>query len=239
MLTKTNTLARCLGMGFVASVMSLTAGCGSSDDLDLSQLALATEDAAAEMSGGGLPFLWARPNPAELYCVRAPCPVYNISDVNLASDELTYAIDWRALQLTTEQQTDLSEHIGKVLMFGRYAVGKAFGEQVKVFQVTRASRRVSEQSIDSPDSDRYYTVQAGDPSCGQPPCQTIKATLMNRFQHEQWSGVDLSRLGLTPAGQQQLLTEMQNRTASVSARETRTLPVLSAAFRPYNAPPLP
>ncbi len=34
----------------------------------------------------------------------------------------------------TEQQNVLTSNVGKLLLFGCYAIGKAFGEQVKVFQ---------------------------------------------------------------------------------------------------------
>lgn len=47
-------------------------------------------------------------------------------------------------------------------------------------------------------------------------------------------------LRLTPAGQQQLVSELADGTAYASAHEVTTLPVvLTEAFGPYNAKPLP
>src|SRR4051812_38414594 len=158
MLPKMNTLGRFLGVGFLATTMSVTVGCGANDDLDLSQLALAVEDTSVNVTPGEPVFLWTRSSAAEIYCVRAPCPAYMMSDVNLARNEPIYAIDWRALKLAPEQQNALTDNASKLLLFGRYALAQALGEQVKVFQVTRANQRVSEQSIDNPDLDRYYTV---------------------------------------------------------------------------------
>jgi hypothetical protein len=72
------------------------------------------------------------------------------------------------------------------------------------------------------------------------PCDTLNAMLLNRPEPEHWNGVNLSRLGLTPAAQQQLISEFLAGTAFPSAREITALPVvLTAAFRPYNAKPLP
>lgn len=240
MLTKTNSWAGTLGACVLASGLMVAAGCGTNDDLDLSQLPIASEDAMAATTPGELVFQWVRPSAAEIYCLRAPCPAYVTTDVNLARQDLTYAIDWRALRLPTDKQTALSDQAGRALLYGRYTTAKAFGEKVQVFQVTRANLPVSQQSIDTPDSDRYYSVHASAPTCQQPPCQGLSASLLNKLQPEQWSGVDLGRLGLTPAAQEKLLSELQSGTAYVSTHDVSRMPVvLSEAFRPYTAAPLP
>jgi len=240
MLTKSNTLTRVLAACVLASGLSVATGCGAGDDLDLSQLPIASEDAMAATTSGDLLFQWVRPSAAEIYCLRAPCPAYAIADVNLERQNLTYAIDWRALRLPTEQQTALADNAGRALLYGRYTTARAFGEKVQVFQVTRANLPVSQQSVDTPDSDRYYSVHAAAPTCQQPPCLALSANLLNKIQPEQWSGVDLTRLGLTPAAQEKLLSELQSGTAYVSAHDVSRMPVvLTEAFRPYNAASLP
>jgi hypothetical protein len=193
-----------------------------------------------DVTPGGMLYLWARPSSSQITCIRAPCPTYVIEDVNLSRQQLAYTIDWRALDLPTDQQAKLAPEAGKLLLYGRYATGKAFGEPVQIFQVLRANVRVSEQSIDTPDMDRYYTVHAATPSCTQPSCPGLDAILMNRLQAESFSGADLSRLGLSPAAQAQLESELQSGAAYVSVRDASTMPVvLTEAFRPYRAKPLP
>ena len=126
----------------------------------------------------------------------------------------------------------------KLLLYGKYASIKQSGETVQVYQVTRANPRVSEQSTDRPDADRYYMVRV-DPACQQPPCG-YTAVLMNVAQTEQWSDIDLSRLGLPGNAQQVLLNELQQGKAYLSVQNQDDPKVVATqAFRPHSAPPLP
>lgn len=222
-----------LGIGLSASL--LTAACGGSavSEVDLSRLPVATET--------GNDLTWVRPSDAQVNCVRAPCPTYMLHTVNTASTELVYAYDWRALQVTPDEAVKLTSNASQMLLYGRYAQSEALGEPVQIFQVTRANQHVSDQSVDSPQSDRYYQVHA-DTTCTDPACPALWAAPMNQSQTpiERWSGVDLSRLGLSAAAQQLLMVELQAGRAYVSTPATDPMPVvLSEAFRPYRSVPLP
>jgi hypothetical protein len=233
------TLTTSLTTGLLTSALVLSTGCGQDDSLDLSGVPIASEEEKADVfTPGGRLFTWVRPSSTAISCIRTPCPKAIITDVNLAKSELAYAFDWRALGLSPEGAAQLEADAAKLLLYGKYATAKMNGESVQIYQVTRANPRVSEQNIDSPDSDRYYTVQSSNPSCQQPPCG-YSGVLMNRLQSEQWSDVDLSRLGLPQNARQILVSELQKGSAYVSILSSSAMPVVSEAFRPYNASPLP
>jgi hypothetical protein len=228
------------GIGILATMLFVS-GCGLEEDLDLSELAIA-EDEKADAVSSTNDYLWTRPSASAVYCLRAPCESHMIHDVNLGRIQLVYAFDLRALKLPSADQIRLSGNFSKTLLYGRYGTARAFGESVRVFQVTRLNPRVSEASTDVPDSDRYYTVRAGDPACQQPPCTTFSARLMNRGElpSESWSGVDLNRLELGQQAAQQLLTELASGDAYVSTSNAGARPVpISEAFRPLKSGPLP
>lgn len=228
------------GIGVLTAAL-LTLGCGANEELDLSELAIADEEKADSASVTS-EYLWSRPSATQVYCLRAPCESHMIHDVNLGRVQLVYAFDLRALKLSPDDQNRLDGNFSKALLYGRYGTARAFGESVRVFQVTRVNPRVSEASIDVPDSDRYYTVRAGDPSCQQPPCTTFSARLMNRKELplESWSAVDLGRLELGQQAQQQMLAELSSGDAYVSASNVSARPVpISEAFRPLKSGPLP
>lgn len=229
-----------LGMGLLTSALALVAGCGQDDSLDLSEVPLAVEDEKADVFfPGGSQFKWVRPSVAEIRCVRAPCPTAILNDVNLAQTQLSYGYDWRALKLSPSQQSELELNAGKTLLYGKYANARMSGQTVQIYQVTRANPRVSTQSVDSVDVDRYYTVKATNPSCSQPPCG-YSAILMNRQQSEQWTDMDLSRLGLPQNARETLVGELKKGSAYVSIQSPIVQPVVvTEAFRSYNAEPLP
>lgn len=222
-----------LSLGLAASLLAAACGGGAATGVNLSALPIATED--------GSDLVWVRPADNLVECVRAPCPTFMLYDVNTPSSELVFAYDWRALQVTPDEEVKLNSIANQMLLYGRYAQSEAYGEPVKVFQVTRANQHVSDQSVDVPQSDRYYQVH-GDATCTDPACPTLWAAPMNVTQTpiERWSGVDLSRLGLSPAAQALLMTELQAGRAYVSTPAADVMPVvLSEAFRPYRSAPLP
>lgn len=222
-----------VGLGLAASLLTAACGGSASSDVDLSQLPIASET--------GSDLTWVRPSDTQVNCVRAPCPTHMLYNVNTPSTELVYAYDWRALQVTPDEEVKLTSNASQMLLYGRYAQSQAFGEPVQIFQVTRANQHVSDQSVDSPQSDRYYQVHA-DATCTDPACPALWAAPMNQNQTpiERWSGVDLSRLGLSAAAQQLLMVELQAGRAYVSTPAADAMPVvLSEAFRPYRSVPLP
>jgi hypothetical protein len=222
-------------------------GCGSGDvgdEIDLSALPLVSEDDKSDMPAGASGLTFTRPSSSTLQCVRAPCPSNMIYDVNTGALELTYAYDWRALKLTKSEEENAKASASKMLLYGRYAPAKAFGETVKVFQILRANMRVAERAYDAPDSDRYYSTMAATPNCPQGQCP-LTAQLLNDKQMPtvQWQGVDLTRLELGPTASAALLSELAQGKAYVSIVNRQTpssgvVPV-TQVFRPLTAAPLP
>jgi len=234
------TLTSSLTVGLLTSALAFAAGCGQDDALDLSDVPIATEDEKADIFfPGGSKYTWVRPSSTQIQCVRAPCPNAILNDVNLGQSQLSYGYDWRALKLSPSDQADLELKLGKTLLFGRYATARMSGESVQIYQVTRANPRVSEQSIDSVETDRYFSLKLTNPSCQTPPCG-YTALLMNVQRTEQWSDINLDRLGLPQNARQQLISELQKGTAYVSTQNPSVMPAtVTEAFRPYNAAPLP
>lgn len=230
-----------LSMGLLTSALVTATGCGQEDDsLDLSDVPIVSEDEKTDViSASGSRFMWVRPNSTDIRCVRPPCPTAILDDVNMATSELSYGFDWRALKLSAADQASLAANASKLLLYGKYTTAKMSGESVQIYQVTRANPRVSEQSRDNTELDGYFTVQATNPTCSQPPC-TYSAMLMNRSSRAQWTDVDLSRLGLPQNARQMLVSELQKGSAYVSIELTTAMPVVvTEAFRSYNAAPLP
>lgn len=233
-------LTSSLSIGLLTFAMVAAGGCGQQSGIDFSQLPLANEAEEGDSSHtGGRIFTWMRPSTDQIRCVRAPCPITFVNDVNLGKSHLLYGYDWRALQLKPEEQEALERDAAKLLLYGKYATAQLSGEEVLVYQVTRANPQVTEESYDRPESDGYYKVKAADPTCQQGSCG-YTAVLMNRGQTEQWTSIDLSRLRLPASARQILLGELQQGTASVSVEDANPYHVVvTQAFRPYNAEPLP
>ena len=176
--------------------------------------------------------------------VSIPVPVGTmVFDVNTQVSKLVYAYDWRALKLNPNDQQTAETQTANMLLFGRYTPVKVAGEQMQVFQVTRANMRVAMGVSDAPETDRYYSAKAGDPSCASPPCQNLTAQRLNqpKTQPEQWSGVDFSRLSLSQPGTAQLWNELAAGKAYVSVppgNNKETTILIGQAFRPLQAGPL-
>lgn len=231
-------LTSSLSMGLLTWAMVTAAGCGQEEGLDFSQLPLASEAEDMKSPSARL-FTWTRPGNEQIRCVRAPCPIAFINDVNLGKSQLLYGYDWRALNLSPEEKSAMELDASKLLLYGKYAMARMSGESVLVYQVTRANPRVSEQSHDRPEADSYYMVKAAEPGCQQARCG-YSAVLMNRQESAYWGSMDLGRLGLPDNARQILITELQKGSAYVSIEnpEAETV-VVTEAFRPHTAPPLP
>lgn len=233
--------AATISLGLLSAALVTTLGCGQDDFIDVSQLPLASEEEQADATAAsGRAFKWVRPSTDLVRCIRPPCPKAILDDVNLGESELAYAYDWRALKLSPTDQANLEAEPTKLLLYGKYATTKIAGESVQIYQVTRANRRVSEQSIERSEVDRYYTAKAVDPACPQPSCGGYSAMLLNQTQSAAWNQVDLSRLGLPLNAHRMLTDEMNKSGVYLSIEDPSAVPVVATqAFRPYNAPPLP
>lgn len=231
--------ATTVGMGFLASALATMLGCGGEDFIDVSQLPLASETESADATSGRA-FKWVRPSSDLVRCIRPPCPKAILDDVNLGESELTYAFDFRALKLSPTEQASLEADATKLLLYGKFTTTKLSGESVQVYQVTRANRRVSEQSAERSEVDKYYTVKGAATACPQPSCGGYSAMLLNQTQTATWSQLDLSRLGL-PLNAHRILTEEIGKSgAYISVSDPAAVPVVATqVFRPYNAEPLP
>lgn len=232
------TLMSSLCLGLLTSAV-LAGGCGQDDSIDLSEVPEAVDDTKADVWVPGSAYTWVRPSSTHIACVRAPCPNAILFDVNVQNSQLSYAYDWRALKLSATDQANLEAGASDLLLYGKYATAKMRGESVQIYQVTRANPRVSQQSKDNTDSDRFYMVKSANPSCSQPPCG-YTGLLMNQPQRAQWTDLDLSRLGLPQNARQTLVGELQQGSAYISIQDPGAMPaVVTQAFRSYKASPLP
>lgn len=229
-----------LTTGLLAATMLWggAAGCGSATaaetDLDLSLSRLpVVKDGDGEL-------LWARPGTEQVNCIRAPCPSNMIYEVNTGQNQLVYAYDWRALNLSDGQQAKLQALASQLLIRGRYAVldlggGGTNDPPLKVFQVIKVQQRAG-RSVDAPDADQYYTIRASEPSCESPPCPPFSAIPLNREfdQAQQWNGIDTTALGLTADEYKTLADQIQKGDGYVSTKNAGGMPViLDAAFLPF------
>jgi len=224
------TILNSLKTGLLAAALlwGTASGCGTGNaaelELDLSQLPIVKDGDGA--------IVWARPGTEAVNCIRAPCPSNMLYEVNTGAVELIYAYDWRALNLSADQQTQLQANPSRLLLGGRYAVLTLDNQPLKVFQVIRADQRIGSNSADEPHTDRYYAIHNSDPTCQQQTCPLSAIQLNREFdQAQQWSGIDWSQLALSAGEQQALITQLQQGDAYVSTRDISHMPVVvNAAF---------
>lgn len=218
------------GLLAAALLVAGASGCGTSNaaegDLDLSRLPIIKEGEGA--------VVWARPATEAVNCVRAPCPSNMIYEVNTGETVLVYAYDWRALNLSMDQQSKLQADPSRLLLGGRYAVLTLDDQPLKVFQVLRANQRIGTSS-DTPPTDKYYAIHMTDPSCQQQPCPVSAVQLNREFdQAQQWSGIDWNQIELSFEEQQSLITQLKQGDAYVSTRDVTRMPVIiNSAFLPF------
>jgi hypothetical protein len=215
-----------LGLGLLAAGLLGAAACGGPPPFDLSQV--------AEVSGDG-PITWVRPSSENLVCVKAPCPSYILHEVNTHATRFVYMLDWRALHLSDSEQQAVERSPSSLLLEGRLTDVTVLNEPAQIFQVRRASQRVSETAVDRPDEDRYYRVQTTDRECMQPPCAgDWKATLLLMgAQPELWKSIDLSALKLPPESEKALVDELKTGQDFLSVRSVEDLTAQATqAFRP-------
>lgn len=218
----------------------LLAACGSQDEFDLSSLPVTSEDDKSDAASKS-PLTWTRPSASSVVCIRHPCATNMLFDVNTAAGHLVYAYDWRALKLTQGDERNAEAQAKNLLLRGRYVSVSVSGEPMEVFQVTRANMRVADLT-DSPETDRYYSTKAASTGCPQAPCNGLAATRLNMPspQPEIWTGVDLSKLGLSQKGAATLQEELAAGSAYVSTNgqaKDGIVPV-GQAFRPLKSGPL-
>jgi hypothetical protein len=117
---------------------------------------------------------------------------------------------------------------------------------VRIFQITRANARVSDNSRDNPETDLYYSVVATNEPCPQEPCPAAwRATLLKLgAQPELWSAINLKPLQLSPAREEALINELKAGKAylsisRVSEQGGAKVALATQAFRPLKSSPLP
>lgn len=224
------------------------AGCGGgSDDVGFnrSQISEVSEDGGDRPGSSAL--TWTRPSSSQVNCVRAPCPSIMLDDVNSEDKgQLVYLLDWRALKLSESAESDAASNPSTLLLYGRYTSATALGEPVRIFQITRANVRVSENSRDNPQTDLYYSVVARNEPCPQQPCPAAwRATLLKLgAQPELWSAINLNPLQLPPDREAGLVDELKAGKAYLSvSRVTEQggaqVALSTQAFRPIKSSLLP
>lgn len=228
-----------LQIGALSSL--LLAACGPAEDFDITSLSVASEDDKSDAASKS-PLTWTRPSASSVVCVRHPCATRMTFDVNTGASHLVYAYDFRALKLSSSDEQNARAQAANMLLYGRYTSVRVAGEPMEVYQVTRANMRVSDRT-DSPESDRYYSTKTATTSCPQQPCSGLAAQRLNMptGQPELWSSVDLTGLGLSTRGVQQLSDEIASGKAYVSTSgpaKPTSVPI-GQAFRPLQAGPLP
>ncbi len=231
------TLLRTLALGitFAATV----SGCGQgADDTDIDSLPIVTEDDKADTTGSTL--VWVRPSAFPIYCIGYPCATKQVSEVNGGEGRLIFKYDWRALRLTSTEQTTAEANHFNMMLRGRYNTVKVSGQNMTVLQISRAHTKVSTTSDDNPEKDGFYLTKEA--PCSKQPCAVVSAELVNKTATpELWQTVDLSRLGLGTSQQQSLLAEMQDKTGQVYVSQATTptgSKQISQAFRSIKAPAL-
>lgn len=229
-------------LGFLTA--ACLAGCGGSGDkvdFNLSQIREVSEDGGDRPGSSAL--TWTRPSSSQVNCVRAPCPSILLDDVNSDDEgQLVYMLDWRALKLSESEQSGAASSPSTLLLYGRYTATTALGEPVRIFQITRANVRVSENSRDNPDTDLYYSVAATNEPCPNEPCPAAwRATLLKLgAQPELWSAINLKPLQLSPDREESLVNELKAGKAYLSVSHVTDqggaqVALATQAFRPLKS----
>jgi hypothetical protein len=242
MLNRFSPLFSTLTLGFLVATLAAAPGCGAEEeDFNLDSLLAASEDEKADKPQGTSALTWTRVSSSMLNCIRFPCPSTILNDVNAGVTQFVYQLDWRALNLSREDQKSAQDNASKMLLYGRYTPIRVKGEPMRIFQITRANLRVSNSTTDNAETDRYYQLQGIDGQCPQAPCPiSWRATLLGRnAQPEAWTGINVKRLQLAPTAEQSLLAELKKGQAYLSVshmigEEAQA----SQAFRPLKAEPL-
>lgn len=214
--------------------------CGAEgEDPEIADLPLATGEEKADAPSAAGPYLWVRPDGAQIRCIKAPCPERAATPVNGGTASLVYKFDWRSLRLSQASQAQASLKVSSLLLRGRFMPTTAQGQPVVVFQVVRALEPASTASFDSVAQDRYYG--AAGVQCVAPPCTTVQATMVNDADGRRslWDRVDLQRLRLSASQQAALTQELQGGKAYVSVRAVANQAAdVTQVFRPLFSAPL-
>lgn len=244
-MTRPNTFARTASALSIASLLGIASlsGCGTEPDFDLNALEIADEGSKADTLGtqDNGDFSWTRAVPGYLQCIKPPCPSTKLYGVNSGATRFVYRFDWRAMKLSSTEVADVESKSGTMLMYGRYATGRAFGENVLIYQVTRANVPATDRAVDKFDTDKFYATKAGPDCPSNPQCTQLTASLLNqRGQNpENWTSLDLTRLELTQAAEKTVLGELKNGRDYVSIIGVNGgVARASQVFRPYKSAPL-
>ena len=216
-------------------------GCGN-EEYDENSLSEVTEaDEKADTTG--TTFVWVRPGAFTIQCLREPCSTIMASEVNGANQQLIYAIDYRALKLSSAQKKNAEENRGKTLLYGKYTKTTVSGETVSVLQITRGHMAASERTTDNPAKDVYFGGKTNATVCVTDPCTTIDVQQLNSTTtaSSTWTKLDLSKLGVSTSAESQIQTEFRNNTAyvAVTGAITGGVAKISQVFRTLKASPLP
>ena len=180
-------------------------------------------DVATEgtMDSQGAAYLWARPTSAVVICVRAPCPSYEVRSIDGHESKLVHQFDLRALGLSQKEKDQLMGHMGKTLARGRYAKARFQGQDILVFQLTRAMEPAAPGTAEQPTTDTYYRVTIGG-ACPNDSCVSWSAKPLKGGAASTWPQLDLSGTGLPEDKAQQLAIEFRSRGGYVAAHPTAT-----------------
>lgn len=184
-----------------------------------------------QMDSQSMAYLWARPTSAVVLCVRAPCPSYEVRAVDGHESKLVHQFDLRALGLSQKERDQLMGHMGQTLARGRYAKARFQGQDIVVFQVTRAAEPAGTGGIEKPTTDGYYHVTVSG-ACPTDSCLEWKAKPLKGGAAATWNGLDLSGIGLPQDKANELLREFRSRGGYVSATATPSgTQLITQAFR--------
>lgn len=235
---KTSTVVRMFALASLA-LSPVLAGCGEGE-LELDTLPLVTEEDEKADTTAGTTYLFIRPLAGRIACFAPPCATAEARQVNSTKTELVYKFDWRGLKLSEEQVAQMEAQRATMLLSGKYTRSTAFGQPVKVFQVTRAAVPVSASSTDNLDVDAYYQVKANATVCVSDPCPSMDAQkLGSTAASTKWTSVDLGQLRVPQTVGAGLVSEIRAGKAFLSVSNVANqVANVTQVFRPHNAPTL-
>lgn len=189
---------------------------------------------------------WVRPTDNKIKCVTTPCPCYSLQGVNGGTSHTVDRLDVSGLKLSSAMQAQILAQADGVLLHGRYTQASQLDSMVQaappiVFVVDSALAPVAQSQRERPMVDTYYQVADNGVRCITTPCPSLTATVLGTARQETWNDVDLRPLGLSAAAQAVLMQEIRSPegTVKLSMTEATSGKVVTSAFRPFGAKPLP
>lgn len=217
-----------LALAALALSIAPLSACGTAEDAALDELPIADEELDGKADQAAV-YSWIRPSIGTVRCLRAPCASHVSRPVNSGEGRNTYLYDLRSLRLSAAKQESVTARLGSMLLRGRYAKIVVSGQDMPVFQVTRALEPVGEKSADSPTADRYYSLTGV--RCLVEPCP-LAARPLNGTGLDTWESADLGRLQLGIMATSQLSNELPQGAVYVSVSTvTKSVAAVTQAFR--------